>query len=111
MEKGKDGVTQNGWNEYSKLVLAELVRLNESDDKIQETLNEINLKLGKFDVIEKDVEELVKWKRYMNDVASPNTIKEMKKDVSALNVFKTVAITVWTVVQLGFAVFIALFTK
>ena len=25
---------QNGWNEYSKLVLAELERLNENDEKI-----------------------------------------------------------------------------
>ena len=109
MEKAKGGTPQNGWNEYSKLVLAELERLNESDDKIQETLNEINLKLGKFDVIEKDVEAIGKWKRYMDDVASPNTLKEMKRDVSALNVFKTVAITVWTVVQIGFAIFISLF--
>ncbi len=109
MEKTKGGTPQNGWNEYSKLVLAELERLNESDDKIQETLNEINLKLGKFDIIEKDVEAIGKWKRYMDDVASPSTLKEMKRDVSALNVFKTVAITVWTVVQVGFGIFIALF--
>ena len=45
----------------------------------------------------------------MDDVASPNTLKEMKRDVSALNVFKTVAITVWTVVQIGFGIFISLF--
>jgi hypothetical protein len=109
MEVNDNGVSQNGWNEYSKLVLAELERLNENDEKIQETLTEINLKLGKVESVEKDVESIHKWKRYMDDVASPNTLKEMKKDVASLNTFKTVATTVWAVVQIGFGVFIALF--
>ena len=109
METSKNGVPQNGWNEYSKLVLNELERLNENDEKIQEMLTEINLKLSRIDSVEKDIESIGKWKRYMDDVASPNTLKEMKKDVSTLNTFKTVATTVWAVVQIGFAVFIALF--
>ena len=33
MEKNGKGVPQNGWNEYSKLVLNELERLNENDEK------------------------------------------------------------------------------
>lgn len=111
MDKSKNGVEQNGWNEYSRLVLAELERLNENDEKIQETLNEINLKLGKVDAVEKEIESIGKWKRYMDDVASPNTLKEMKKDVASLNTFKTVATTVWAVVQVGFGVFIALFKE
>ncbi len=109
MEKNSKGIPQNGWNEYSRLVLAELERLNENDEKIQETLNEINLRLGKVELIEKEIEAINKWKRYMDDVASPNTLKEMKKDVASLNTFKTVATTVWAVVQIGFGVFIALF--
>ena len=32
----------NDWNTYSKLVLAELKRLQENDEKIQSTLTEIN---------------------------------------------------------------------
>ena len=111
MKNNENGITQNGWNEYSKLVLAELVRLNENDEKIQETLESINQKLGKVETIEKEVEAIGKWKRYMDDVASPNTLKEMKKDVASLNTFKTVATTVWAVVQIGFGVFIALFNK
>lgn len=111
MDTNDRGITQNGWNEYSKLVLAELERLNENDEKIQETLNEINLKLGKIEVLEKEVEGIIKWKRYMDDVASPNTLKEMKKDVASLNTFKTVATTVWAVVQIAFGVFVALFKQ
>ncbi len=111
MKKNENGVEQNGWNEYSKLVLAELERLNENDEKIQETLTEINQKLGKVETIEKEVESIGKWKRYMDDVASPNTLKEMKKDVAALNTFKTVATTVWAIVQIAFGVFIVLFKE
>ena len=44
----------------------------------------------------------------MDDVASPATLKEVKKDVATLNTFRTVAITVWAVVQIAFGVFIAL---
>lgn len=107
----KKDVPQNGWNEYSKLVLAELERLNENDEKIQQTLNEINLKLGRLDAIEKDVQDIERWKKYMDDVASPNTLKDIKKDVKSLVTFKTVATTVWAVVQIAFGVFIAFYKK
>ena len=62
-------------------------------------------------MLEKEIEAITKWKRYMDDVASPNTLKEMKKDVASLNTFKTVATTVWAVVQIAFGVFIALFKQ
>lgn len=102
---------QDGWNEYSKLVLAELERLNENDEKIQTTLTEINLKLNKIESFEKEMEALQKWKRYMEDVASPTTLKELRTDVAALNTFKTVATTVWAVVQIAFGVLVAILTK
>lgn len=102
---------QDGWNEYSKLVLAELERLNENDEKIQNTLTEINLKLNKIESFEKEMEALQKWKRYMEDVASPNTLKELKADVATLNTFKTVAATVWAVVQIAFGVLVAILNK
>lgn len=108
MVRNEKGIPQNGWNEYSKLVLNELERLNENDEKIQAILNEINLKLSRIDSLEEKVEGINKWKRYMDDVASPNTLKEMKRDVSRLNNFKTVATTVWAVVQIGFAIFMAI---
>lgn len=107
----KKDVPQNGWNEYSKLVLAELERLNENDEKIQQTLNEINLKLGRLDAIEKDVQDIERWKKYMDDVASPNTLKDIKRDVKSLVTFKTVATTVWAVVQIAFGVFVAFYKK
>lgn len=111
MIKSEKGIPQNGWNEYSKLVLSELERLNENDEKIQAILTEMNNKLSRIDTVEEKVDSINKWKRYMDDVASPNTLKEMKKDVAALNTFKTVATTVWAVVQIGFGMFMALWKK
>ncbi len=102
-------IPQGGWNEYSKLVLSELERLNENDERLQETLNEINLKMSRLDSVERDIKSLGKWKHHMDNVASVDTLKEMKEDVATLNTFKTVAVTVWAVVQIGFGVFIALF--
>jgi hypothetical protein len=109
MEVNENGINQNGWNEYSKMVLKELERLHENDEKIQDMLTEINTKLVKIDSVEKELNSVIKWKRYMDDIASPNTLKEMKEDVDSLNTFKTAAITVWAVVQVGFGVFVALF--
>ena len=97
----------DGWNEYSKLVLNELERLNENDEKIQLILSEMNQKMSKIDTVEKEIEGIVKWKRYMDDVASPATLKEVKKDVATLNTFRTIAITVWAVVQIAFGALIA----
>ena len=101
----------DGWNEYSKLVLAELERLNENDEKIQNTLTEINFKLNKIESFEKEMEALQKWKRYMEDVASPNTLKELRADVASLNTFKTMATTIWAIAQIIFGILVALLTK
>lgn len=112
MVKNNDkGIPQNGWNEYSKLVLNELERLNKNDEKIQEILTEMNQKLSRIDALEEDIQAIDKWKRYMDDVASPNTLKDMKKDVAEFKTFKTVATTVWAVVQVAFGVFIAMWKK
>lgn len=107
----KKSEAQDGWNEYSKLVLAELERLNENDGEIQKTLTEINLKLNKIESFEKEMDAVQSWKRYMEDVASPNTLKELKSDVAKLNTFKTVAATVWAIVQIGFGILVAILNR
>lgn len=114
------GVEQDGWNEYSRLVLAELVRLNENDEKhrqtltnhnekIQSTLSDINIKLTKIEAFESELTSIKKWRSYMEDIATPSVLKKIKDDVAALNTFKTVATTVWAIVQIGFGVIIALY--
>ena len=85
-----EGVKQNGWNEYSKLVLAELERLDENDKEAQKKLEEINGKLAELLLIKDE-------------------FKAVKKDVSKLNTFRTAAITIWAVVQVGFTAALAIF--
>lgn len=108
-EKNSKGINQNGWNEYSKLVLAELERLNENDEKIQDTLNQINQKLVRYEAIEKNIKELHDWKGQMDDVATPTLFKEMKADVKANSNFKVIATTVWVVIQVMFGAAVAIF--
>jgi hypothetical protein len=107
--KNEYGVNQNGWNEYSKLVLAELERLNENDERIQKTLNEINEKLVRYEAIRISLENVNQWKDEMDKVATPEILKEMKVDVKSNTNFKVIATTVWAVIQIGFGAAIAIF--
>jgi len=79
-----DKPIQNGWNEYSRLVLNEIKRLDNGQAKANATLIEIKEELATLRTIEDDV--------------VTNT-----QDVKALNSFKAQAVGVFTVVQLLFA--------
>ena len=46
-----DKPNQNGWNEYSRLVLAELEKLNNKVDDITADINGIKQEMSKFDTI------------------------------------------------------------
>jgi len=113
---------EDGWNEYSKLVLAELLRLNDNDDKLRDTitesngklykaLSEINIKLARLEAFEREIDLLDRWKHDMESVGTPSTLKQVKDDVEALMTFKTVATTVWAIVQIGFGIIIAIYYK
>jgi len=69
---------QNGWNEYSKLVIAELERLNDG-------ITNLN---GEW-----------RWKKEVDEVASPSQLDSTIKEVAALKTFKTQAITVWAALK------------
>jgi len=99
---------QNGWNEYSKLVIAELERLNEGIISLNTEIQDLKREIAEMKVKEDFAKELWKWKKEVNEVASPTQLKETVKDVSELKTFKTQAITVWLVVQALFAIALAL---
>lgn len=99
---------QNGWNEYSRLVLAELEKLNNKVDGLTEEINAIKQDISKFDQIKYNVGEVKEWKKEIDEISSPTQLKETIKEVSELKTFKTVAITVWTVVQIVFTIAITL---
>jgi len=81
---------KNGWNEYSRLVLAELEKLNNSVEEISDDITELRQEITKIKSIKYD-------------------ITDIKKDVDKLKTFKTVSTTAWVIVQILFGIAIALF--
>jgi predicted nucleic acid-binding Zn-ribbon protein len=90
---------QNGWNEYSKLVLNELEKLNDSIASLQREMQDVKKELIELRAKEDKVVELRVWKKDMDEVVSPTQLKEYIKDINDLKSFKTVAVTVWAIIQ------------
>jgi|TARA_R110000822_G_scaffold242976_2_gene371981 ribosomal protein L29 len=100
--------SQNGWNEYSKLVIAELERLNDGITNLNSEIQDLKRDLATMKVKEDFAKDLWRWKKEVDEVASPSQLKEAIRDVSELKTFKTQAITVWIVVQTLFGMALAL---
>jgi len=99
---------QNGWNEYSKLVIAELERLNDGINKLNVEIQELKREITELKAKEDFSKEVWRWKKEVDEVASPTQLKETIKDVAELKTFKTQAVTIWLVVQILFGMAIAL---
>ena len=98
---------QNGWNEYSRLVLKELETLASSIDGLRSELQEIKQDMAAMRVKEDKVDELKVWKEKIDEVASPSQLKEMVDEIDSLKQFKTKAVTVFAVVQFLMAAAVA----
>ena len=94
---------QNGWNEYSRLVLKELETLADGIDNLRSELQEMKQELAKMQVREDKIDELRSWKDKIDEVASPTQLRDLIVSVEELKTFKTKAITVFAVVQFGMA--------
>ena len=97
---------QNGWNEYSRLVLKELETLSDGIDALQQELQDVKQEIAKMQVREDKVEELKNWKEKIDEVVSPTQLSELKKEVEVLRTFKTKAVTIFAVVQFGMAAYV-----
>lgn len=91
--------SQNGWNEYSRLVLKELETLADGIDGLRTELVEVKQELAKMQVREDKVNELKEWKEKIDEVASPTQLGNALKELEDLKQFKTKAITIFAVVQ------------
>ena len=91
--------SQNGWNEYSRLVLKELETLSKGITSLNSEIQEIKKEIALIKDREDKVEELRAWKEKIDDVMSPTQLKDVIKDIHDLKSFKTTAVTAFIVIQ------------
>ena len=99
---------ENGWGEYSRLVLKELETLASGIESLRSELQEVKQELAKMQVREDKVTEIVKWKERIDEVTSPTQLRDLTKEVEELRLFKTKAITIFAVVQFAMAAIVFL---
>jgi len=95
---------ENGWGEYSKLVLKELETLAQGIKDLNESLNDMKKEMAGMKAKEDKILDLNRWKERIDEVASPTQLKELKNEVEDLKLFKTKAVTIFAVVQFLMAV-------
>jgi len=90
---------ENGWGEYSRLVLEQLESLSAGIDALRIDMQEMRQELAVLKAKEDKVLELKTWKEKVDEVASPTQLKNLVEDIQNLKEFKTKAITGFLVVQ------------
>lgn len=98
---------QNGWNEYSKLVLKELETLTKNIDGLKVEIQTVKQEITKIQVREDKAEEVREWKGKIDEIASPTQLREYLKKIDDLETFKTKAVTIFAVVQFLMATAVA----
>jgi len=98
--------TQNGWNEYSRLVLEQLEDLSVNIEALRTEIQGIKQELAAMKAREENYAELRVWKTKIDEVVSAPQLKALVDEVQTLKDFKTRAMTMFMVVQtiMGLAV-------
>lgn len=94
---------ENGWSEYSRLVLKELETLATAITSLNAEIQELKQEIARMREREDRVDELRAWKDKVDEVASPTQLQVKFNEVEELKQFKTKAITIFAVVQFGMA--------
>ena len=89
----------NGWGEYSRLVLKELETLAQGIKDLNESLNDMKREITELRAREDKVQEIAKWKERIDEVASPTQLEKLKEEVEDLKLFRTKAVTIFAVIQ------------
>jgi polyhydroxyalkanoate synthesis regulator protein len=107
--------SKDTWGDYSKLVLKELERLAETQEKmrtdIDRKLSEMNLKLNDVKNIERNVEANTAWIAKVNDVWSPSQMKEAKDELYRQKNRWVAAIAIMSFVQIVVGIIISIWGK
>ena len=103
------------WGDYSKLVLKELERLNDNQEKMREDIDsrfkEITGILSEFKSTEKTVSEHKLWIEKVNDVWSPAQMKEPKDELYRQKNKWVATIAIMTFLEILIGVIISLWGK
>ena len=94
---------QNGWNEYSRLVLKELETLSDNIESLKVEIQSVKQELALTKQKEDRVAEIKIWKEKIDEVVSPTQLSNLVEEVEGLKVFKTKAVTIFAVVQFAMA--------
>ena len=89
----------NGWEQYSLMVLKELENLSKNIQELRGEMQGLKSEIAEIRGQQANVAELREWKNRIDEVCSASQLKDMKKEVEDLRLFKTKAITVFVVVQ------------
>lgn len=96
-------MNENGWGEYSKLVLKELETLAQGIKDLNDSINDMRKEITEIRAKEDKILEITQWKQRIDEVASPTQLKELKQEVDDLKMFKTKAVTIFAVIQFAMA--------
>ena len=92
-----------GWESYSRLVLQQLEILSKGIDALRDELLSVKQQLAELKIKEDKVQELKEWKERIDEVASPPQLKVALAEIQELKIFKTKAVTIFAVIQVGIA--------
>ena len=94
----------DGWGQHSLMVLKELENLSQNIKELRDEMQGLKAEITEMRVQKDNVTELKDWKQRVDEVCSPSQLKDLKKEVEELRLFKTKAITIFAVVQFGMAI-------
>ena len=108
-------MAEETWNDYSKLVLKELERLNENYDRMRTDMDtrfgELNQKLTEVKNIEKTVSLNSAWIEKVGEIWSPSQMKEAKDEIYKQKNRWVAAIAIISFVQVAVGIAIAIWGK
>jgi uncharacterized protein YoxC len=98
----------NGWNEYSRMVLKELESLAVGINGLRTEIEGLKREITELRAKEDKISEIAEWKRRIDEVASPTQLKDLQQQVLGLQDFKVKATTAFVAAQMVVAVALAL---
>ena len=92
-------MNENGWENYSRLVLQQLETLSGGIEGLRVELQNVKNQLTELKAKEDKVQDLKEWKSKFDEIVSPTQLQAALKELEELKLFKTKAITGFAVMQ------------